>query len=102
MPRRVLRQLGVEAGWNEAEVGGSDLPLPGVAVRIAERLELLQVRGLANVDLRGQVLPDRLLERLAGCQVAAGQRPGAEERLLRPLPDQDLEHGVPDLEHRGQ
>ena len=56
------------------------------------------MRKLAHVHLRGEVAADRLLERLARLEVAAGQRPAAGERLARALPEQHTEEAVPDLE----
>ena len=74
----------------------------GMAPRVAARLELLEVGELADVDLLGEVAPDRGLERLAGTELSAGQRPRAEERLLRPLPEEHLERAVAHLEHDRQ
>src|SRR5437762_2149659 len=62
MPGGVRWQLRVDAGRDEAEVCGRDLPLARVAVGVAESLELLEVRHLADVDLRRQVPANRLLE----------------------------------------
>jgi hypothetical protein len=42
-----------------------------MAVRVAASLQLFEVGELAHVDLHRQVPPDRLLERLAGLEVAA-------------------------------
>ena len=42
---------------------------------------------------------DRRLERLAGREHAARERPGAGERLERPLPEQRLQHAVAHLQH---
>ena len=73
-----------------------------VAVGLAARLELLQVGELPHVDLRRQVPADRVLERLAGVEVAARERPGAAERLPRPLPEEHLQLALADLEHDGE
>jgi len=70
-----------------------------VAVGIAERLELLEVRDLPHVDLGGEVPLDRLLESLAGLEVAAGKRPGAEKRFSSPLPEQRLQRAAADLQY---
>ena len=56
---------------DEPEVGGRELAAHGAAIRLAQRLELLDVRKLADVDLRRQVPADRLLERLVGRQFSA-------------------------------
>jgi hypothetical protein len=53
----------VHAARDEAEVGRRELPLARMPLGLAARLELLEVRELADVDLRGQVLADRVLER---------------------------------------
>jgi hypothetical protein len=60
------------------------------------------VRDLAHVDLRGKVPPDRLLERLPGLEVAAGEGPRAAERCPRSLPEKGLEAAAADLEHDGE
>ena len=60
------------------------------------------MRDLGEVDLRREVAADRCLERLVRREHAAGERPGAGERLERPLPQQRLQHAVPHLEHGGQ
>ena len=73
-----------------------------MAVGLAPRLELLQVRELLHVHLRGQMAANRVLERLARVEVAARKRPGAAERIARPLPEEHLELAVPHLEHDGQ
>src|SRR5689334_8502337 len=71
MPGRVLRELGIQPRWDEAEVRRRDLPFARVSSGIAERLQLLEVGDFAHVDLCGEVLADRLLERFAGLEVAA-------------------------------
>jgi len=53
---------------------------------------------LRDIDLRGEVPPDRVVERLVGRQQAAGKRPGTGERLARALPEQRLESALPDLQ----
>src|SRR5215218_5196883 len=73
-----------------------------MTVGVAPGLELLEVREVADVDLRLQVAPNRPLERLARVESASGQRPRAEERLARPLPEQHLELAVPHLEDDGE
>ena len=74
----------------------------GMPVRIAARLELLEVRELPDVDLPRQMPADRLLERLAGVEVAAGEGPVAGERLLRALPEQHLQLPGSHLEDDGE
>src|SRR5439155_15154869 len=64
MPRGVAGKFGIEVARHEAEVSRCELPLARNALRFAQRLQLLEVRELADVHLRGQVAPDRLLERL--------------------------------------
>ena len=99
MPGRVLRKLRVEVCRYEAEVSRRDLPFARMAGGIAERFDLLEVGDLSHVDLGGEVLSDRLLERLAALEVAAGQRPSAKKRLSRPLPEERLQCAGADLEH---
>ena len=99
MPGRVLGDLGVDVRRNEAEERRRHHPVVGNAVGLAARLELLQVRELLHVDLCGQVAADGVLERLAGIEVAAGERPGAAERIAGPLPQQNLELVAAHLEH---
>ena len=96
------RHRGIDAERHEAEVGGRDLPLDRVPPRVAVGRHLLQVRDLGEVDLHREVAADRCLEGLVRRQHAAGERPGAGERLERPLPQQCLQHAVPHLEHGGQ
>ena len=100
VPGRVVRHRRVEVGGDEPEVRGRELPLaPGCASGVAPRLELLEVRELAHVDLRREVAADRLLERLVR---ARGSRPGSAhapgERLLRALPEQHLQPAAAHLE----
>src|SRR4051812_5168228 len=102
MPRSVGRELRVEVLRDEAEVCRRDLPLPRMASGIAERLELLEVGNLAHVDFLGEVLSDRLLERLPLLEVAARQRPCAEKGLSCALPEERLERAAADLEHNGE
>ena len=65
VPARVVGQLRVDAERDDAEVCGGELPFPGMAVGIAERLELLEVRDLLDVDLVREMPADRVLERLS-------------------------------------
>ncbi len=55
------------------------------------RLQLLEVGELAHVDLGGEVAADRALERVAALEPAAGERPAAARRRLRPAPEESLE-----------
>ena len=57
---------------------------------VAPRLELLEVRQLANVDLPGEVPADRLLEGLVGVEVAAREGPRPRVGILCALPEQRL------------
>ena len=98
VPVGVVRQCGVDAARNEPEVRSGQLPFLGMPLRIAQRLELLQMRELTDVHLRRQVPADRALESLAVLQVAAGQGPRARERILRAVPQENLELSGSDLE----
>src|SRR5439155_17459310 len=70
MPVGVARKLGIDVARDEAEVSGRELPLARGALRIAQRLELLEMRKLTHVDLFGEVAADRLLERVLLCEIA--------------------------------
>ena len=54
---------------------------------------------LADVDLRRELAADRAVERLVGRERAAGQRPGAAERLARALPEERVEPPLAHLQH---
>src|SRR5262249_9036334 len=69
---------------------------------VAERLELLEVGELADVDLGGEVAADRALERLVVSQLAAGQRPAAGAGVEGALPKEHAQSPVAHLEHNGQ
>src|SRR5215203_4835525 len=69
---------------------------------VAARLQLLEVGQLPDVDLGGQMPADRCLQRLAWAKQSPRQRPRAVERLPGPLPQQDLQRAVADLEHDGE
>jgi hypothetical protein len=73
-----------------------------MASRVAAGLQLLEVGEIADVDLGGEVPPDRLLERLPRLEPAARKRPSAEEGLLRALPEQHLQDSLADLEDRAE
>ncbi len=102
VPRGIRRQRGVEAERHEAEIGRGELPLGRMALRIAERLELLEPGQLRHVDLAGQVGANRLLEVEAGIEIAARQRPRALERSPPALPEQRRQPALPHLEHDGE
>ena len=99
LPGSVLGQLRVDAGRDDAEERGRELPARGIAAGLAPRAELLQVRDLSDVDLRREVAPDRGLERLVGFERAAGERPGARVGLPCALPQQRLQPSLAHLEH---
>src|SRR6185312_13411526 len=71
MPGRVIREPGIQARRDEAEVRRGDLPFARISSGVAERLQLLEVGDLAHVDLCGEVLADGLLKRFAGLEVTA-------------------------------
>ena len=71
MPERVWGERGVETERHQAEVGGGELPLAGVPVGIADRLELLEPGQLGHVHLPGELGADRVLEREPRLEVAA-------------------------------
>ena len=87
---------------HEPEVRRRELPPARIAVGVAVRRELLEVRHLADVDLGGEMAADRLLERLAGGEDSARERPGAAERLARALPEERLQPAVAHLEDDGE
>ena len=60
------------------------------------------MRQLVDVDLGLEVPANRLLERLAGLEVAAGERPASLERISRPPPHQHLERVAANLKHDRQ
>src|SRR5262249_1707150 len=64
--------------------------------------ELLEVGELADVDLRGEMTPDRFLVRLVRSKLAAGQRPAAGAGLERALPEEHLQAVVAHLEDDGE
>ena len=98
VPGRVLRHGGIDVGGHEAEIRGHELPAQRVPVGLAPRLELLEVRDLAHVDLLREMAPDRLLERLVRRERAAGQRPRPRERIAGTLPQQRLQAAVAHLD----
>jgi hypothetical protein len=99
MPGRVGRDLRVDARRDQPEICSGDEPFARVAPGIAERLDLLEVRELADIHLRGEMAPDRVLQRFVGAEPPARERPRAEEGLARPQPEQRLKLLFPHLEH---
>ena len=93
-------RAGIDTERDDAEVRRRELPLPRVPPGLAERLELLEVRELADVDLGREVPADRLLERLVRVEIAAREGPGAGIRILRTLPEQHLQLSRAHLETR--
>src|SRR3954468_2456938 len=102
MPVRVSGKFGVDVARHEPEVGRRKLPLLRRALRIAQRLQLFEMRELAYVDLLREVPPDRFLERVALIEVATREGPTPLEWCARPLPEQRLQLAVPHLEDHGQ
>ncbi len=49
----------VGVGWDQAEVGGGELPVSGVSAGGAEGLELLEVGQCTDIDLVQEMSPDR-------------------------------------------
>jgi L-aspartate oxidase len=98
MPGRIGRDSWIEAERDEPEIRGRELPVVGVPRGVAPRAELLQVRDLADVDLRREVPENRVLERLVGDQRSPWERPCARERRPGTLPEQDTECSVAHLE----
>jgi hypothetical protein len=99
VPGGVGGQQRVDIRRDEAEKGGRELAAIRVTGGVAPGAELLQVRELADVHLRGQLPSHRSLQRLGGPELAAGERPPPHERLARPLPQQALQKPGPHLEH---
>src|SRR5690349_23381707 len=98
MPPRVGGDVRVDAELDEAEVRGRELPRGRVACGIAVGCELLQMRHLADIDLRREMASDRCLERLARLEQATGEGPGVAERIATALPQQGLERAAAHLE----
>ena len=69
VPICVAGELRIDVAGHETEVRGRELPFLRRPFRIAQRLELLEVRELTHVDLLGEVTSDRLLERVAHGEV---------------------------------
>ena len=102
MPGGVLGHCGVEVGRHEPEIRRGEFPLGSGCGGIAQRLQLLEVGELADVDLHGEVAADGLLERLSRLEVAAGEGPRAGEWLHGALPDERLEDARANLEDDGE
>src|SRR6266852_202274 len=102
MPVGVAGKLRVDVIRDEPEVCGRELPLARRAVRIAQRLELLEVRQLTHVDLLCEVAADRLLERVALREIATRKRPTPLERFPRALPEEHLQRALSHLQNDGE
>jgi hypothetical protein len=102
VPVRVLGESRIDPEWDDAEIGGRELPLLWMPQGIAPGLQLLEVRELTDVHLPGEVPADRLLERLAGVEVSAREGPVARERLLCALPEEHLQLAGAYLEDNGK
>ena len=102
VPGRVGGQLRIDVCRHEPEERGRELAVAGVPVRLAPRPQLLEVGDLADVDLGGELAPDRALERLVGREQSAGEGPVAAVGLARALPEQRLEDALADLQHGGE
>jgi hypothetical protein len=57
-----------------------------MAVGLARRHQLLEMRELADVHFLGQVAANRVFQRFAGLQITAREREGAGEWGLPALP----------------
>ena len=77
MPARVLRHVRVDPARHQPEERGRELPPRRIAGRVAQRLQLLEMRDLLDVDLRGEVAAHRLLERLVRRQRPARAAPSS-------------------------
>jgi hypothetical protein len=76
-----------------------DHVIPGIAVWLAVRGDLLQVQpGTVQAGLLGQLPPGGVAEVLAVAQEAAGEGELPLVRLLAPLDQQDVQPFVPDRE----
>ena len=102
MPPRVRGHVRVDAELDQAEVRGRELPRGRVARRVAVGRELLEVRHVADVDLRREMAPDRPLERLARLEQSARESPGAAERVAAAFPEQGLQRPLAYLEDDGE
>ena len=86
VPRGVAGEPRVGVGGDEPQVRRRELPLARHPAGVAARVELLEVGELADVHLLGELALDRLLERLAGGEVAARERPRAGIGARAPAP----------------
>ena len=100
VPRRVGGHARVDTEWDESDECGRELPPIGMARRVAPGAELLEMRYLADVDLRRKVPLDRALERLVLGQRASRKRPGSGEGLACSLPEKHAQGAVAHLEYR--
>ncbi len=74
---------------------------------IGEHCQLFEVGKFTQVNLLGQLSPNRADQVLVVIELTAGQRPFAPLRIQRPLPEQHIEGGLPgvetaNLEHSGE
>jgi hypothetical protein len=92
----------VGVGGDEAQVSGRELPVVRVPVGFTARLQLLDVRDLADVDFLGEVAADGVLERLAFAEVAAREGPSVREGLAGALPQQHAEAAIANLQDDGE
>ncbi len=85
----------------QRQVSHGDDPSARVALRVAVGPELLQVKVRpAHTGLFAKLAPSGLIECLAVADVATRECRRAQERLLAPLDQQDLELSLPDGEDR--
>ena len=76
-------------------------------MRVGEHSELFQVGHLTQIDLFGELAPDRAAEVFVVAHLSARQRPFARLRLQRSLPEQHAEirfavKETADLEYDGE
>ena len=101
MPRGIRRQRGSTSLGTSPRYAVASCHSCGVRSGSLRVSSCSRCATLADVDLLRQVAADRCFERLARHEVAAGERPAPGERILRPLPEQHLEHACAGLkDHR--
>ena len=99
MPRGVGREGWVCVDGDEADVGRRELAFARHAAGLAPRRQLLEVRHLAHVDLGGEMPADRLLQRLVGAELPAGECPRTLERRSGALPQKYLQTALSHPQH---
>ncbi len=72
MPGSVRGRPWIEVGGDEAEIGGGENPLSGVAVGRATGFQLLGVGEFADVDFLRELPADRVVEVFVDAKCAAG------------------------------